>query len=239
MPFVHPNNTSVIFFMTIVIVILALFRWGVYASAVRAGLDPIPVSRNVAFLTFACLAGFVAVVASGLLVAYPTPGIPIVFAVIGVGAVGLVYSSTGAMLSSGLTVSGLILFQSFRLPLELVLHSWAEQGTIPWTMTWSGQNFDIVTGILALVTFRFAKSSLRLAWIVNGVGFVLLMNVMRVAVMSSPLPFAWPVLPQLQLVQHLPYALIAPVCVGGALVGHLLLFRKLAGLSKQHLSGSH
>lgn len=50
---------------------------------------------------------------------------------------------------------------------------------------------------------------------------------MRVAIMSSPLPFAWgPQPPPLLLALHLPYALIGPVCVGGALFGHVVLTRK-------------
>jgi hypothetical protein len=53
------------------------------------------------------------------------------------------------------------------------------------------------------------------------------LNVMRVVVLSSPLPFGWNVSPPLLLAFHLPYALIAPVCVGGALFGHIVLTRAL------------
>jgi len=59
------------------------------------------------------------------------------------------------------------------------------------------------------------------------VGLVLLANVMRVAVLSSPVSFGWPVTPKLELIYHLPYALIIPVCVGGALIGHIALTRAL------------
>jgi putative effector of murein hydrolase len=52
-------------------------------------------------------------------------------------------------------------------------------------------------------------------------------NVMRVAVMSSPLPFAWQVSPPLRLIFQLPFAFIVPVCVGGALAGHIILTRAL------------
>jgi hypothetical protein len=68
----------------------------------------------------------------------------------------------------------------------------------------------------------------------------LLLNVMRVAMMSSPLPFAWDVRPPLQLVSHLPYAWIAPVCVAGALAGHLVLTRALLGrLANGVTAGGH
>ena len=112
-------------------------------------------------------------------------------------------------------------------PLELVLHAWSEQGTIPQTMTWTGANLDIVSGMISLALAPFATRR-SVAWTVNIIGFVLLMNVARVATMSSPLPFAWhDVQPKLTLIAHLPYALIGPVCVAGALAGHVILTRRL------------
>jgi len=90
-----------------------------------------------------------------------------------------------------------------------------------------GRNWDIVSGVLALVAAPFCRRSRVVAWIANGVGLALLANVMRVAVMSSPVSFGWPVLPKLQLIFHVPYALIVPVCVGGALIGHIALTRAL------------
>jgi hypothetical protein len=108
-----------------------------------------------------------------------------------------------------------------------VLHSWVAQGVIPETMTWSGRNWDIISGVLALVAAPFCRRSIVWAWIANVVGLVLLVNVMRVAVLSSPVSFGWPVTPKLELIYHLPYALIIPVCVGGALTGHIALTRAL------------
>jgi len=55
-----------------------------------------------------------------------------------------------------------------------------------------------------------------------------LANVGRVAVRSPPLAFGWPdVTPKLQPAFHLPYALIIPVCISGALIGHIALTRAL------------
>jgi hypothetical protein len=139
-------------------------------------------------------------------------------------AVGL--SAVGRWLSL-LPLPALVAFQAFRLPLELVLHSWVAQGVIPGTMTWSGRNWDIISGVLALVAAPFCRRSIVWAWIANVVGWVLLVNVMRVAVLSSPVSFGWPVTPKLELIYHLPYALIIPVCVGGALIGHIALTRAL------------
>jgi hypothetical protein len=94
-------------------------------------------------------------------------------------------------------------------------------------MTWSGRNWDVVSGIAALVAAPFATRHRAVAWVVNVVGMVLLLNVMRVALLSSPVPFGWGTEPPLTLALHLPYALVGPVCVGGALAGHIVLTRAL------------
>jgi hypothetical protein len=141
-------------------------------------------------------------------------------------SLGIGLSPIGRWLSS-LPLAALVAFQGFRFPLELVLHSWVAQGVISATMTWSGRNWDIVSGVLALVAAPFCRRSRVVAWIANGVGLALLVNVMRVAVMSSPVSFGWPVLPKLELIFHVPYALIVPVCIGGALIGHIALTRAL------------
>jgi hypothetical protein len=52
-------------------------------------------------------------------------------------------------------------------------------------------------------------------------------NVLRVVVLSSPFPFAWPLANPLQLALYFPYVLIAPLFVGAALAGHLVAFRAL------------
>jgi hypothetical protein len=137
------------------------------------------------------------------------------------------FTRIGCQIATGLPVAWLVLFQGFRLPLELVLHDWYLSGTIPETMTWTGGNWDIVSGILACATFAFVTNRRWLAWVFNIFGILLLLNVSRVAVLSSAVPFGWPVDPPLELILHLPYAFIVPICVGGAALGHVLLTRRL------------
>jgi hypothetical protein len=126
----------------------------------------------------------------------------------------------------------LITAQGFRLPLELVLHTWEAQGVIPVQMTFEGHNFDIVTGILALVIGPLALrgTAPRAAiWLFNLVGSALLLAVMLIAVLSTPLPIRqYMNEPAVLLAFYFPYGWIVPICVGGALFGHLLVFRWLA-----------
>jgi len=173
------------------------------------------------------LGGFCGFVSTQVVEAHPFPLIPVTFVTLNVVSLAFALSDAGKRLARSLPLEALVGFQAFRLPLELVLHSWSEQGTIPETMTWTGQNLDIVSGVTALVLAPFAARR-TVAWIANIVGAVFLLNVARVAMMSSPLPFAWSYAqPKLTLIAHLPYALIGPVCVGGALAGHVILTRRL------------
>jgi hypothetical protein len=168
-----------------------------------------------------------ALVAGGRMTSLPLNGLPFFFVPVLLIWTGLALSPVGARMAAAIPLAALVGFQVFRLPLELVLHAWFRQGVIPESMTWSGQNWDIVSGALALVCAPLATRHRWAARLANIVGLALLLNVMRVAVLSTPVPFGWDVQPKLLLAFHLPYAFIGPVCVGGALFGHLVLTRAL------------
>ena len=219
----HPASTgSVAAFVAIVAAVIVALLWGVH----RSYRSSKAVLIAAAFLVV-WLGALAAVVASGKMPALPMSGLPFFFGSILLVCVGLGLSPVGARLAAGVPLAALVGFHAFRLPLELVLHEWAAQGTIPGTMTWTGQNWDIVSGIAALVCAPLAGRYPAAARFANIVGFALLLNVMRVAIMSSPFPFGWGQQPPLLLGLHLPYALIGPVCVGGALFGHVVLTRRL------------
>jgi hypothetical protein len=141
----------------------------------------------------------------------------------------------GRRLALKLPIAALVGFHAFRLPLELVLHRWHAEGVLPVQMTYVGHNFDIISGILALPVaglLLWAKPVSRLhRWLVLGfnlVGFALLMTVMSIAVRSAPLPLrTYMNDPPVLLLFYAPYTWILPVCVAGALFGHLLVFRWL------------
>jgi hypothetical protein len=217
--------TSLLAFLAICEGVVAVFIWGVWISARRESVSPAPRTLLVAVGTIIWLSAILLVVGSGWLEG-DQRRVLVFGGVMNAVSLGIGLSPVGRWLSS-LPLVALVAFQGFRLPLELVLHSWAAQGVIPETMTWSGRNWDIVSGVLALVAAPFSRRSRVVAWIANGVGLALLANVMRVAVMSSPVSFGWPVLPKLELIFHVPYALIVPVCIGGALIGHIALTRAL------------
>lgn len=224
MNFTPASPASLGAFAVIVAGVGAALVWSIgraYRSAKAGGI---------AAVALAAWLGLQAVlIQSGRMASLPLNGLPLFFGPILVIWTALALSAAGKRVAREIPVALLVGFQAFRLPLELVLHSWAAQGTIPGTMTWTGQNWDIASGILALLCAPFAARHQAAARLANIIGLALLLNVMRVAVLSTPVPFGWHVMPSLQLPFYLPYAFIGPVCVGGALFGHLVLTRALWG----------
>lgn len=227
MTFTPASPLSLTAFLVVVVAVIAFTVGGLYWATRRSGqADSRPVMKALIGIVLwnILIAG---IVSSGAIEAAVFPRLPLFFMTMNLAGLFFALSSFGRLLAAGVPIAWLVAFQGFRLPLELVLHSWATQGTIPETMTWTGQNWDILTGVVALAAAPFVSKSRPLAWAVNGLGFALLLNVGRVAMLSSPLPFGWNVQPPLLLALHLPYAWIGSVCVAGALAGHVILTRAL------------
>jgi hypothetical protein len=224
LPFTQPDSVSIVGFLLVVAFVIMAFLNAV-------DLARLPTMRiGVGLLVWLVVVSIV--VASGIMERNLPLGVALFFGVGNLVGVVFALSPMGRAIATHVPVAHLIVFQAFRLPLELVLHSWAAQGTIPETMTWSGSNLDVLTGILALIAAPLVlklrgETQWTIAWCFNITGLALLLNVGRVAVMSSPMPFAWQVDPPLVLALHMPYAWIGPVCVAGALAGHIVLTRAL------------
>jgi hypothetical protein len=122
--------------------------------------------------------------------------------------------------------------QVFRLPLELVMHRAADIGLMPVQMSFSGRNFDILTGLLA-VPVAWASTRARwgeiAAWAWNLLGTVLLVNVVAVAVLSTPIFHRWGTAPsELNTwVGYWPYVWLPTVLVANAAFTHAILWRRL------------
>jgi hypothetical protein len=230
-----PSAASTAAFVAILIALCVAF----VAAVARAGRErgePHARTRAVTWRAALGLAAWVALMSavsmSSLLERQVTPPPLMAFLFVSqlVAAIAA-FSPLGTRLLA-LPLAYLVGFQLFRLPLEFVLHDWVAQGTLPRQMTFDGgDNYDIVSGALALPAALCAwKWPERRApiWLFNIIGFALLLNVGRVAATSSPVPFrTYLDDPPVLLAFHFPYGLIVPLCVGGALFGHLLVFRAL------------
>ncbi len=164
---------------------------------------------------------------------------PFAYLVIGVLmlALALASGSYGRRLAIGLPLWALIGIQGFRLPLEVAMHAMYERGVMPVQMSYSGRNFDIVTGISALVVAALvgrgrAGRGLVLAW--NIAGLALLVNVVTIAILSTPRIQYFGPRETSFFVAYPPFVWLPAIMVLAALAGHLLVFRALAA----HQSGT-
>ena len=218
---------SIIAFSAVCVFVVGCLFYGVWISAVRESQDPFHRLCPVLFGVIAWIGAVSVIVWSGWLENRPMPRVLLFFGMVNAVSLYVGFSQVGKWLAHGVPIAWLVAFQGFRLPLEAILHGWVRDGVIPRSMTWDGSNWDVISGALALLLAPLVRVFRGAAWIANIVGIVLLTNVARVAVLSSPLPFGWPVKPSLQLLFHLPYAWILPIWVGGSLIGHVALSRAL------------
>lgn len=208
---------------------------GALLFAVSRAAPDAATGRRRAILTAAgfgvVLAAAAALAESGLMARPGPPPPPMVYVVVcNLAALGLALSGPGRALALAVTPAFWLLFQGFRLPLEVVLHLWHEAGTIPVQMTWAGQNLDVITGVLALVLggLWLRRPDARWAgWLGHAVGLILLANVARVAIGSVPGPLRSFEGPPLLLPFHAPYLWIVPFAVSAALFGHVVGVRAL------------
>jgi hypothetical protein len=141
------------------------------------------------------------------------------------------FSRLGSLLAEA-PVAWLVGLQSFRLPLELVMHRAAKDGLMPEQMTFTGDNFDIVTGVTAVVVATLTASGhaprwLLLAW--NALGTALLLVILAIAIASLPAfgVFGTEPVRLNTWVAYFPYVWLPAGLVSAAVLGHVLLWRRL------------
>jgi hypothetical protein len=177
--------------------------------------------------------------------AHPPPLLVLLLATL-VGGVLLGRSPLGGRLARGLPLWALVGFEAFRLPLELVLHRAARDGTMPIEMSFSGYNFDIVSGaaaaLVALWLVRSARPSLlalRVTALWNVLGLALLGNIVAIAIAATPVFHAFGPAHLNVWITHTPFVLLPSILVLAALVGHVIVFRKLQQLRGEAAAASN
>jgi hypothetical protein len=139
-------------------------------------------------------------------------------------------SEIGGRMAIGFSFAWLIGFQCFRLPLELVMHQAAVSGIMPEQMTFTGDNFDILTGITALIVAWLASKGKAPRWLLiawNAMGSVLLIIIVGIAGASLPMFAAFGPDKLNTWVADPPYIWLPGVLVQAALFGHIVIWRKL------------
>lgn len=161
----------------------------------------------------------------------PPPLMVMLVAILALGVI-IARSAAGDRLARGLPLAGLVGLQAFRLPLEMVMHQAAVEGVMPAHMSYSGWNFDVVTGLTAAMLAGWLAAGApprQLVWAWNIVGLALLANIVTIAVLSTPVFAAFGSEPERlnTFVTRPPYVLLPTVMVLAAWTGHLLVFRAL------------
>lgn len=168
------------------------------------------------------------------------PTMMIVFVMLTTLAVGLGVSVVGRRLAAGLPLAVLVGAQTFRLPLELMLHRAYESGLMPVQMSYSGFNFDIISGVsaaalsLLLVAGQAGVRAVRL-W--NALGSLLLLNIVTISLLSAPTPFrVFHTAPPNVWITAPPYIWLPTVMVAFAMLGHIVVFRAVRLNARGHLA---
>ncbi len=152
-------------------------------------------------------------------------------------------SGPGKRIARDIPFAALIGYQAFRLPMELLLAHAARDGIMPEQMSFFGYNFDIVTGVLAIPVAYLAWKNQAPRWMIvgwNALGLVLLLVIMGIAVASTPMFAAFGTDPERlnTWVTHVPYVCVPTMLVPAALFGHILVFRKLAGVREAEFAAA-
>jgi hypothetical protein len=126
----------------------------------------------------------------------------------------------------------LIVLQNFRIFVELVIWLLYLARRLPVQVTFEGRNFDIITGLSALLmAFLVRKEMIGHIGLVlwNIAGLCLLINVAGTAVLSMPTPLRhFMNEPDSSLVTRFPYAFLPGLLVPLAYTLHFLSLRQLA-----------
>ena len=231
-------------FIVLPLLLQSLLAWGAMAAWRRSGA-PVEAALRVTAISSIASCAWLATTwiaaASGIFREWDRTPPPFAFLVIAIVALGfaLAFSPFGTRIATTIPLWILVLVQGFRLPLELAMHGMYTRGIMPVQMTYTGRNFDIVTGALAIVVGILAARGvvgrgIIAAW--NVLGLALLINVVTVAILATP-RFRYFGDDNLNVwVTYPPFVWLPAVMVLAALAGHLLIFRVLIA---QKASSAH
>ena len=232
-PMVNASPVLLWSFVALAIAIAGAYVVAVHASAGHTTRSSARRDTMLAALATATwLAVTLALAASGRLSFTSRPPTAGVLIAVGVGlAIAVGTSRLGARLATGIPLAALIGMQAFRFPLELMLHRAYREGLMPVQMSYSGFNFDILTGLSAIVVALYIArrpNAVAVARIWNAAGIVLLANILTIAVLSTPTPIrVFHNEPANEWIAHAPWVWLPAVFVVAAIVGHIVIFRRL------------
>jgi hypothetical protein len=141
-------------------------------------------------------------------------------------------TNTGRLFLDGLDIKKMTLLHVVRIPVEIALYLLAASKFIPELMTFEGYNFDILSGISAIVIYYFVfikqigGKSILLIW--NILCLVLVIIIVVLAILSAPTPFQALAFEQPNIaIAYFPFVWLPSIVVPIVLISHLAAIRQL------------
>jgi hypothetical protein len=229
------RDPEVLAFVVIPFALVGLLAWATAVAWRRAGESRDRARRSallVALVAAAWMAATWTAASRGLLLDIASTPPPFVFLLAGILllAARLAFGRVGGRLARHVPLWALVGVQAFRLPLELAMHRLAQRGIMPEHMSYTGLNFDIVTGITAIgvawaVWRGVGGRRLATAW--NVLGGVLLLNIVVISILSTPRFAVFGADRLNTFVMVTPFVWLPAVMVLAALAGHLIVWRAI------------
>ena len=220
-------------YISIVFLITSFLTFGIFAYAIkRVGFDSFWAKLLLFLIPFWML--FQAILALGgfyMNTGTVPPRMPI-FAVLPTILLMIVCFIWGRDFIDKLPLKVLTAIHAIRIAVELCLSWLYSYGAIPQQMTFHGWNFDIVSGILAilgtLIAFRGRVANTKLLLGFNIVGLLLLANIVSIAILALPSPIQKIAFDQPnRAVLYFPYIWLPAMIVPIVLFCHLASLYKL------------
>ena len=144
----------------------------------------------------------------------------------------LFLTKSGRRFIDSLDLKWLTLLHTIRIPVELVLYWLFVYKAVPQLMTFEGRNFDVISGITALIAYYlvFVKKTFgkRFLLLWNLVCLALLINIVVNAILSFPFPFQQFAFDQPNVgLLYFPFIWLPSCIVPIVLFSHLAAIRRL------------
>jgi hypothetical protein len=225
----------------------ALAAWGIGALAVIVAIAWVvtwsggrrSLGTRLAIGAFAVMATSALAALGGTLQRFDLRPPPMAIMIAAVFTLGLTIglSPYGRWVAASVPLRTLVGLQSFRLPLELVMHRAATLGIMPPELSYSGYNLDILTGTGALLLWIVMRAGVQppswVVWVWNLWGCWCLIAIAAIAITTSPLVRLFGDDPRHvnTWVLFFPYVWLPAVLVTIAVAGHVVITRRLLAAS--------
>ena len=220
-------------YVSTVFLITSFLTFGIFAYAIkRVGIEHLWSKFLLFIVPFWMLFQAVMALAGFYLTTDIVPPRLPVFAVLPAVALIALLFVAGREFITKLPLLPLTILHTIRIPVELTLAALYEYGMIPREMTFHGWNYDIVSGILAIIVsfiaFRGGAVNRKILIAFNVIGLVLLSIIVTIAVLALKSPMQQLAFDQPNRgVLYFPYIWLPAMIVPVVLFCHLASIYKL------------